>query len=288
MEIFTEIGPLKAFLSNKRVRGNSIGLVPTMGALHKGHLSLVEACQKENDLTVCSIYVNPTQFNNPEDLAKYPRTLEEDTRLLKNVGCDVLFCPLNGEMYGGDQLLKLNFGNLDSVMEGQFRPGHFSGVALVVAKLFNIVIPKTAYFGQKDWQQVAIIRQLTEELKFDLDLRIMPTMREPDGLAMSSRNRRLDDSERAQAIVFYQALEEARNALLAGIPLESAKDLVTRKVAQKPNTRLEYFELADSKNLNLLENVEQAAFPILCIAGYVGNVRLIDNMFLDLSSKRTK
>src|SRR5690349_22407745 len=163
MEIFKEIAPLKAFLRAKKQAQQSIGLVPTMGALHNGHISLIETSKVANSLTVCSIFVNPAQFNNPSDLLKYPRTLDKDISLLEKVECDVIFCPDSAEMYPEPATIKFDFGQLDKVMEGKFRPGHFSGVALVVSKLFNIVEPDRAYFGQKDWQQFSIIRQMVDE-----------------------------------------------------------------------------------------------------------------------------
>jgi pantoate--beta-alanine ligase len=281
MQIFKQIAPLKAFLKESKYRGKSIGLVPTMGALHAGHISLFKASKAQNDLTVGSIFVNPIQFNNANDLSKYPRTLEKDIQLLETVGCDVLFNPEAAEMYPQQATVTLDFGSLDKVMEGKFRPGHFSGVALVVSKLFNIVQPDRAYFGQKDWQQFAIIRKLIEELNFDITLHSVATLRESDGLALSSRNLRLDSEQRRKANVFYEALLQAKTDLKAGEPLTRVKAKV-RDVIEKPaDVKLEYFELADSKNLNLLENVEQSGKPIMCIAGYVGDIRLIDNMFLD-------
>jgi len=280
MEIFKEIAPLKAFLNSKKRQDSKVGLVPTMGALHEGHLSILRQAKLENNITVCSIYVNPTQFNNANDLLKYPRNLDKDTDSLRKVDCDVLFCPDNAEMYREASLLKFDFSHLDKVMEGKFRPGHFSGVALVVSKLFNIVQPDNAYFGQKDWQQYTIIRQLVEELLFGLTLHSVPTLRETDGLAMSSRNQRLNETQRQQAIVFYNALTAARTALLAGEQIEAVQTLVKRIVEQHPNVTLEYFEVAESKNLNTVENVKAADNPIMCIAGFVGEVRLIDNMFI--------
>lgn len=281
MQIFKQIAPLKAFLKESKYRGKSIGLVPTMGALHAGHISLFKASKAQNDLTVGSIFVNPIQFNNANDLSKYPRTLEKDIQLLETVGCDVLFNPEAAEMYPQQATVTLDFGSLDKVMEGKFRPGHFSGVALVVSKLFNIVQPDRAYFGQKDWQQFAIIRKLIEELNFDITLHSVATLRESDGLALSSRNLRLDSEQRRKANVFYEALLQAKTDLKAGEPLTRVKAKV-RDVIEKPaDVKLEYFELADSKNLNVLENVEQSGKPIMCIAGYVGDIRLIDNMFLD-------
>ncbi len=281
MEIFKQIAPLKSFLEEQRRTGKTIGLVPTMGALHAGHVALIETSKAQNELTVCSIYINPTQFNNAVDLQKYPRTLASDTTLLEKTGCDVVFCPDNEEMYRHPSTLSFDFGALDKVMEGKFRPGHFSGVALVVAKLFNIVQPTQAYFGQKDWQQFAIISQLTEELRFGLILHGVPTLREKDGLAMSSRNLRLTELQRPKAIVFYKALLTAKSLFANGESVLNVKDAVKKIVEVDPEIRLEYFEATDSKNLTVLENVEESSKPIMCIAGYVGEIRLIDNMFLD-------
>lgn len=281
MVIFNEIAPLKAFLKEKKQAGKSIGLVPTMGALHAGHLSIIDVSRRDNDVTVCSIYVNPTQFNNANDLRLYPRTLDKDTKSLEKVECDVLFYPNNSEMYKAPSLLKFDFAHLDKVMEGQFRPGHFSGVALVVSKLFNIVEPDNAYFGQKDWQQFTVISQLAEELKFNLQLHSIPTLRETDGLAMSSRNLRLDDAQRQSAIFFYTALNAAKKAFQDGQSVAEVKSMIESFASSHDGVRLEYFEVADSKNLNVLENVKAANRPIMCIAGFVGDVRLIDNMFID-------
>jgi pantoate--beta-alanine ligase len=280
MEIFKQIAPLKAYLKDQKCRGKSVGLVPTMGALHDGHISLIKASQSENEVTVSSIFVNPIQFNNPGDLLKYPRTIEKDIQLLQAAGCDVLFNPDNLEMYPEKSMLTFDFGHLDKSMEGQFRPGHFSGVALVVSKLFNIVQPDHAYFGQKDWQQFAVIQKLTEELNFGIFLHSVATLRERDGLALSSRNQRLSVEERAKASVFYEALLHAKTALREGNKLIQIKPRITEIVERYPEVRLEYFELVDGQNLNPLENVGQSKHAILCIAGYVGEVRLIDNMFV--------
>lgn len=280
MQIFREIAPLKAFLVEKRRLGQAIGLVPTMGALHQGHLSLVQRSKNENSITVCSIFVNPAQFNNPADLQKYPRTPETDIDLLKKAGCDALFIPEVAEMYNSVSLLKFDFGHLDKVMEGQFRPGHFSGVALVVSKLFHIVDPDHAYFGQKDWQQFAIIRQLVHELRFNLKLKSVPTLREPDGLAMSSRNMRLSPTQRTKATVLYQALQQASQSMKNGLSIDEVKKNLQSTIERDSEIKLEYFEVADSENLNLLNSVENVDRPILCIAAFVGEVRLIDNMFL--------
>jgi len=281
MEIFKKIAPLKVYLEEIRRSGKTIGLVPTMGALHKGHIALISASRAQNSHTICSIYVNPMQFNNPADLQKYPRTLEQDVKLLEAAGCDVLFYPDNEDMYEGKSVLKFDFGDLDKVMEGKYRPGHFSGVALVVSKLFNIVDPDNAYFGQKDWQQFAVIQQVVTELKFGLTLHSIPTLRETDGLAMSSRNLRLNGMERQQATIFYNALSLAKEKLKKGEEIARVKRLVGEMVEKADGVKLEYFEVAESNSLNLLEAVDGVERPILCIAGYVGEVRLIDNMFLN-------
>jgi pantoate--beta-alanine ligase len=280
MEIFKQIAPLKAFLRDIRQQGKSMGLIPTMGALHRGHLSLINTAKAQNDVTVATIYINPTQFNNAEDLVKYPRSLDTDTKMLEEVRCDVLFCPSDTEIYPEKSILKLDFGHLDKVMEGKFRPGHFSGVGLVVSKLLNIIQPDHAYFGQKDWQQFAVISKLAEELNFDVKLHDVPTLREPDGLALSSRNMRLTESQRKQASVFFRALNSAKADLSNGIDLANVKTSVKNIVEREKGVTLEYFEVADSKNLKLLENVSESKIPIMCIAGFVGEVRLIDNMFV--------
>jgi pantoate--beta-alanine ligase len=280
MEIFKQIAPLKAYLNDRKCHGKSVGLVPTMGALHQGHISLIKASQSQNDLTVATIFVNPTQFNNQTDLLKYPRTLEKDTELLRAVGCDVLFSPENQEIYPEQTILRLDFGHLDKIMEGKFRPGHFSGVALIVSKLFNIVNPDHAYFGQKDWQQFAVLEKLVSELRFNIILHSVATLREADGLALSSRNLRLNTGERQNAIVFYKSLLKAREEFRKGSQINEVKEKIKVLFYQYSGVTLDYFEVADSKNLNLLDSVDASERPIMCIAGYVGEIRLIDNMFL--------
>jgi pantoate--beta-alanine ligase len=280
MQIFREIAPLKAFLIEKRLQGLSIGFVPTMGALHDGHLSLVQTSLNENDITVCSIFVNPAQFNNPADLQKYPRTIESDTEKLKSVGCHVLFYPNETTIYAQKPLVKFDFGELDQVMEGEFRPGHFSGVALVVSKLFHIVEPQVAYFGQKDWQQLAIIKKLANDLSFNVEVRGLPTVREADGLAMSSRNIRLNHHQRQTALLLYNSLFTAKNDLKNGHSITEVQQRVQGLFNSYTGIRLEYFEVVDSENLNALNNVDESHQPVMCIAAYVDDVRLIDNMFL--------
>lgn len=278
MRVFKEIKPIKAFLKDKW-NIIPIGLVPTMGALHAGHLSLIRASKAENQLTICSIFVNPTQFNNAKDLEKYPRDLDRDLNLLEDAGCDIVFAPERIEMYQNTSSIKFDFGQLDKILEGKFRPGHFSGVALVVSKLFHIIQPTIAYFGQKDFQQFMIIEKLVDELKFDIQLKRMPVFREQDGLAMSSRNMRLNKLERQKAIVLYESLNAAKNLLAQGEPLLRAKELVKHKWESMADVKLDYFELADSENLNLLEAVTGKS--VLLIAGFVGEVRLIDNLLLN-------
>src|SRR5579859_6611520 len=278
MHVFKEIKPLRAFLKDKW-NTISIGMVPTMGALHAGHLSLVEASKIENQLTLCSIFVNPTQFNNATDLERYPRSIEQDLRMLEQAGCDVVFTPERAEMYNRVATVRFDFGLLDKTLEGEFRPGHFSGVALVVSKLFHIVQPSIAYFGQKDFQQFKIIEKLVDELNFNVLLKRMPVFREADGLAMSSRNMRLNESERKKAIVFYESLKESRQLLKQGESISRTKEQVRKKCESVEGIKLDYFELADSENLNPQEIVTEKS--VLLIAGFVGEVRLIDNLLLN-------
>ncbi len=280
MQIFTKIEALKAYLRQKRANKQTIGLVPTMGALHAGHLFLVESSKAENQVTVGTVYVNPTQFNNASDLDKYPRSIESDMALLEKGGCDALFYPDNQEMYAKTSTVKIEFGDLDRVLEGKFRPGHFSGVALVVSKLFNIVQPDIAYFGQKDFQQFKIISRLVEELKFGVQLRCIPTLREPDGLAMSSRNLRLNEEERRKAIILFQSLSYAKEAIEQGKAWHRIKEDIQAKWDKEKGTKLDYVELADQENLILLDNVKDATSAIMLMAGFVGEVRLIDNMMV--------
>ncbi len=280
MEIFKEVEPIRAFLDFKRRNSvNSIGLVPTMGALHKGHLELIKSSKKENDLTIATVYVNPTQFNNPSDLAKYPRTFEQDVALLNQAGCDILFFPSNEVMYSAANPIKIDFGGLDKILEGKFRPGHFSGVGLVVSKLFNIIQPTKAYFGQKDYQQFQVISSLVEQLMFPVKLECVPTVREEDGLAMSSRNLRLAPEMRLKALTLYNSLQLAKNLLLDGIEMTIVREK-TINFFEENQVKLEYIELADRKNLISLNFVLDPKDSILLISGYVGEVRLIDNIFL--------
>jgi pantoate--beta-alanine ligase len=281
MEIFREIAPLRAHLTVVIKAGKSIGFVPTMGALHAGHLALVRTARQQNTCTVVSIFVNPTQFNNADDLHHYPRTEAQDIELLRNSGCDVLFMPPISEMYAATPKLRIEVGAWGGMLEGQFRPGHFSGVALVVAKLFNLVQPHRSYFGQKDFQQFKVIDALVSELAFPIELTCVATVREPDGLAMSSRNKRLDGAQREAATVFYRALQTARAAIVAGKAWPEARADAVALISAQPLLRLEYLELVQRSNLLPADGVVNRNELILLIAGYAGEVRLIDNLFVE-------
>ncbi|MGK0137042.1 MAG: pantoate--beta-alanine ligase [Algoriphagus sp.] len=278
MKIFHTISETKDFIKAKRKEDLSIGFVATMGALHEGHVSLVNKARQDNDIVLCSIFVNPTQFDNQEDLKKYPRTLETDTALLKKADCDIIFAPSSDEMYNAVPKLKLDFGNLEHVMEGEFRPGHFNGVATVVSKLFHIVNPDRAYFGLKDLQQVAILNRLVKDLSFDLELISCPIIRERDGLAMSSRNTRLSPKARSLASQIHKSLQIAKKALEDGLTAESCKKKVVEHFKSFPDFQLEYLEISDFDNLEPLSSKNIAGKTAICIASYLDNVRLIDNV----------
>ena len=279
MQIFYSINTLQDYLKTQRKKGKSIGLVPTMGALHKGHLSLIEASKADNDLTICSIFVNPTQFNNPQDLAVYPRTLEADCVMLESVKCDVAFAPNAHDMYLTLPNLKFNFGDLERVMEGQFRPGHFNGVGIIVSKLFNIVQPDSAYFGQKDLQQCAIINRLVKDLSYNLKLNICLTQRETDGLAMSSRNRNLTPEQRKNAPEIQKALKKAVELLKNKKSVIAVKGFITSYLDNIEGIEVEYFEISDFETLQPVNELSEGK-TALCIAAFMGKTRLIDNMIV--------
>lgn len=278
MQILKDAASARQFVKAQKHVGKTIGLVPTMGALHQGHMSLMTRCAGENDLTIASIFVNPIQFNNPADLAKYPRTLERDVELLERVGCQAVFCPSAEEMYKMQPKLSLDFGLLDKTLEGKFRPGHFSGVGLIVAKLFNIIQPDAAYFGLKDYQQFLVVSQLVRDLSFPVKLIGCDIVREADGLAMSSRNQRLSADERKRAALLYQVLQRSKTHLeqktLSVIKSEAETLLSQSKI------RLEYLELANRENLEIQTTFSSSTPSILLIAAYVGEVRLIDNLMV--------
>jgi pantoate--beta-alanine ligase len=270
---------LRRYLEEHLANGREIGFVPTMGALHDGHLDLIKRSKRENNITVCSIFVNPIQFNNPDDLARYPRTIDRDLRLLREAGCDVVFLPDNREMYphGPAPSIDLDFGTLGTVMEGKFRPGHFNGVAIVVRKFFDIVNPTRAYFGKKDYQQLAIIRFMVEKLALPVIIIPCETVRETDGLAMSSRNMRLTGEERMLAPGIYRILRQARE-IATQMTVDELKDWVAGEAGNIPSFRVEYFEISDSRTLLPLETWSGSDQPVACIAVFLGDVRLIDNI----------
>jgi len=278
---FCTVREVTGYLKEKQQQGLVIGFVPTMGALHEGHLALVRRSKQENDLTVCSIFVNPIQFNNKEDLEQYPRDLAGDFKMLEETGCDLLFSPENKEMYpdGKPESLNLEFGMLDKIMEGKFRPGHFQGVAIVVKKLFAIVHPARAYFGKKDFQQWAVIRHLVRSLEIPVTIVPCETVREPDGLAMSSRNRRLTANERPIAPLIYQVLSQVKEK--AGkIPVPELKEWALAQLSHNGQMQVEYFEICDTNRLLPIENWDQAGQAVALTAVYLGSVRLIDNIEL--------
>lgn len=276
MQIVSTTADLQAELSRWRTEGRSIGLVPTMGALHEGHLTLVRRSVAENASTVVSVFVNPTQFNNLSDLEKYPRDLNRDAQLLTSVGCDLVFAPQVDELYTAEELnapFQYDFEGLDQVMEGRFRPGHFNGVVQVVSKLFRLTAPHKAYFGQKDFQQLAIIRHMTRTMGFDIEIVECPIVREPSGLAMSSRNERLTVHQREIAASISKVLFECRTF----VPEKSPSEVVARVetlIGSIEGLRLEYFEIANSTTLQTAKSWEEPT--VGCIAVFCGDVRLID------------
>jgi pantoate--beta-alanine ligase len=278
MEVFTSIPSLRSFLEQQRAAGKSVGFVPTMGALHDGHISLLESASSQNDISICSIFVNPTQFNNPEDLEKYPRTLEADTALLKATGCSAIFAPTVSEMYAEPAAMSLSFGSLETVMEGASRPGHFNGVGLVVSKLFNIVQPDKAYFGQKDLQQVSVIRRLITDLSFQLELVVCPTVREESGLAMSSRNQRLNNEQKELAANIYRIISNAKESLLQGKAPDIVKADVQEEFSKYKPFKLDYFEIVDLKTLQAISKIKPTGENAICVAVFLDPVRLIDNI----------
>jgi pantoate--beta-alanine ligase len=277
MEIVKLVAEIKEKISKFKAEGKSVGFVPTMGALHEGHLSLTEASVKQNDITVVSIFVNPTQFNNPNDLKTYPRCEEEDLEKLSKYNPDLIFIPEVEEMYPEPDTRFFEFGSLDKVMEGKNRPGHFNGVAQVVSKLFDMVSPDNAYFGQKDFQQVAVIKQMVKDLKLSVNIVPCPIIREKDGLAMSSRNMLLSEEERKNASKISETLFKACN-LAADLNVSELKNWVIEEINKNPYLAVEYFEIVDNTSLLPIENWNDAEEKIGCITVQVGKVRLIDNV----------
>jgi pantoate--beta-alanine ligase len=281
VKLFKEINAFRKFLKDKRLGGvQNIGFVPTMGALHSGHISLINASKQNNQLTICSIFVNPTQFNNTDDLAKYPRTIENDIKLLIENNCDVLFYPEVSEMYIDDEKTNIeNYGFITDTLEGHFRPGHFNGVIAIVKKLFDVVESTNAYFGQKDYQQCAVVNQLIIKNNLSVRLNICPTLRETDGLAMSSRNARLTIEEReAAAIIFQTLFQLKKNFNFYSIDELKARSFI--ELHSSPLIKIEYLEIVNPTTLKPLEVKDENTKAVALIAVWCGNVRLIDNMLL--------
>lgn len=280
MKTFHTHAETSRFLQKERCHGAKIGFIPTMGALHEGHLSLVGQSKSNSDLAVVSIFVNPAQFNKPEDLEKYPRQPEKDLDMLASAGCDAVFMPSVKEMYPKQVSVNISLGSLETELEGRFRPGHFAGVSLVMSKLFNLIRPDHTYFGQKDLQQFFVIKTLVEQLSFPTQLHLAPIVREAHGLAMSSRNERLSPADRTHAGLIYKALTEARTTLLESGDIQAAKAKVLERFKASDRLRLEYFEVISTHDFSPLETITEKASTALCLAAEIGGVRLIDNLFL--------
>ncbi|MEO9571039.1 MAG: pantoate--beta-alanine ligase [Polaribacter sp.] len=280
MKIFNTKQEIKAFLTSIKEENKSIGFVPTMGALHEGHLSLIKKAIKKNDITVVSIFVNPTQFNNQEDLIKYPKTFDNDKKLLESVSCDVLFFPSVKEIYNDNiSSEKFDFDGLEHQMEGKFRDGHFNGVGTIVKALFEIVEPNKAYFGQKDFQQLQIVKKMVKKHRLNVKIKGCPIFRENDGLAMSSRNTRLSKDYRAAAPFIYKILKKARKKFGTENAI-NVTEWVEKQFKKHPILDLEYFTIAEEKSLETIKikksNKKYRAF----IAVFAGDIRLIDNIRL--------
>lgn len=277
MKIVNSIKELRLQLDEDKQKGKKVGLVPTMGALHAGHISLVKRCVAENDVCVVSIFVNPTQFNNPNDLLTYPRTLDEDCQLLESSGCTYVFAPSVEEMYPEPDNRVFDFGTVAQVMEGARRPGHFNGVAQIVSKLFYAVKPDVSYFGEKDFQQIAVIRAMVKQLEIPVEIVDCPIQRESDGLALSSRNTRLTPEQRQKAPVIARTLKES----ITFVPEKSVQqviDYVVSTLNNVPDMNVEYFEIVDGNTLESITNWSDTTYPVGCITVYCGEVRLIDNV----------
>ncbi|WP_299676705.1 pantoate--beta-alanine ligase [uncultured Tenacibaculum sp.] len=278
MKIFKSKSDLKSYISQKKQEGNSIGFVPTMGALHKGHLSLVKRAIQKNDITIVSIFVNPTQFDKKEDLDNYPKTFEKDAELLESVNCDAVFVPAVSEIYGDNVNSEpFDFDGLEHQMEGKFRDGHFDGVGTIVKALFEIVEPNVAYFGKKDFQQLQIIKKMVEKLNLPIKIKGMPIFREKDGLAMSSRNTRLTPEHREAAPFIHKTLKKARKKIGTKNVTEITKWL-ENQFKKHPLLELEYFIIAEEKTLQTAENFDATKRYRAFIAVFAGEIRLIDNV----------
>lgn len=283
MILYKKAADLRKHLDDQSKSGEKIGFVPTMGALHEGHLSLIRISKKATDLTVCSIFVNPTQFNDPKDFEKYPITIEKDIELLANAGCDILFLPSVKEIYP-DELspsLKYDLGYLERILEGKFRPGHFQGVCMVVHRLLEIVMPDNFYLGQKDYQQCMVIKKLIALIGLSnaILVNICPTLREPDGLAMSSRNVRLNEDERIKATAIFRNLSFIKENLTTG-DLKGLKETAFRNLSEA-GFNVDYIEIADANDLSIIDDWDGQKKLVALAAAFMKEVRLIDNILLN-------
>ncbi len=277
MNIYKTAEELRSFVTEERKQGHCIAFVPTMGALHEGHLSLVRRALKENDCCIVSVFVNPTQFNNPRDLETYPRTLDADSHLLASIGTTALFAPAVETIYPEPDTRVFHVGAVAEVMEGKYRPGHFNGVMQVVSRLFDLVQPDCAYFGEKDFQQIAVLRAMAREIKSPVEIIACPIVREEDGLARSSRNTLLSEEGRAQAPNIYRILSESRTWSKELSP-KAVIERATQLLDAIPTLRVEYFEIVDADTLQPITRWEDSPKPHGCITVYCGEVRLIDNI----------
>lgn len=278
MKIIRTVKELKDAVNALKAEGKSVGLVPTMGALHDGHISLVEQARRDNDAVVVSVFVNPTQFNNPDDLRTYPRTEDADCRRLEAAGVDFAFIPSVEEMYPEPDTRVFELGDVAAVMEGAMRPGHFNGVAQVVSRLFAMVNPDRTYFGEKDFQQIAVIRRMVELEKFAIEIVSCPIKRESDGLAMSSRNVRLSARQREVAPNIYRILKESVEAKASGLSLEETKRKVIEEINAYPEMEVEYYEIVNADDMQPVGDWNDCRQAVGCITVYLGDVRLIDNI----------
>ena len=277
MKVINTINQLRECLAKYREEGRTIGLVPTMGALHEGHASLVRRSVEENDITVVSIFLNPTQFNDPKDLERYPRTLDADCRLLEACKADIAFAPSVKEIYPEPDTRQFSYPPTDSVMEGAMRPGHFNGVCQIVSKLFMYVEPDRAYFGEKDYQQIAVIRRMVDDLGFKLEIVPCPVVRQSDGLALSSRNALLSDEERITAANIFRVMNESRSL---GLTVQQTRDYVVDRVNSIPGLKVQYFSIVDGDSLADVTSWSDAPSIVGCITVVCGPkpIRLIDHI----------
>jgi pantoate--beta-alanine ligase len=282
VKILTTIADVRRYVNPLIADNQRIGFVPTMGALHQGHLSLVANARQSATVVIVSIFVNPLQFNNSNDFDTYPQTFEKDLNLLENAGIDAIFFPSASELYPAIPALSFNFGVLEHSLEGTFRPGHFNGVGIVVAKLLNIVKPHVVFFGQKDLQQVCVVKALVKDLSFDVVIEVVETVREADGLAMSSRNLRLNHDERKASLILIQTLIFCKDELISGGDWLTIREQALAIIRKEPLATLEYLEFIDADSLENQERFDSAKQQAVVIACYIGEIRLIDNLLVNL------